>query len=152
MIRVQRQTFFLSKYLPATPFSLFTTSRMITAVTTVVPFYFLGQIWRVFTSSKIFFSVALSEALTQRCSLIKYETYIKRFSFKIAVLNIFLAIPRKTSVTELIFSIVMNFQYVLCCWWVSRNKLSITLFLSLPSKEVPTSTSFLPYVITPDSF
>ena len=37
---------------------------------------------------KHFLSVASSEALIQRCSLMKYGT-IGRFSFKIAVLNIF---------------------------------------------------------------
>ena len=68
---------------------LFTTSRVITAPTTVVPFCFQAQLLGGFTSTKTFLSVASSETLIWRFSLMKYGTSIGRFSFKIAVLNIF---------------------------------------------------------------
>ena len=42
-----------------------------------------------FLPSNVFLSVASSEALIQRCSLMKYGISIGRFSFETAVLNIF---------------------------------------------------------------
>ena len=66
---------------------------------------------------QFFLSVASSEVLIQRCLLMKYGTSIGGFSFKITVLNIFGKIFRKTSVRELICSMVMRFQYALCREW-----------------------------------
>ena len=40
-------------------------------------------------------SVASSEALIQNCSLTKYGASLERFSFRIAVLNIFWKFPEK---------------------------------------------------------
>ena len=81
-------TFFQNIHLQHT-FSVVHTSRIITTATTVVQFCFQGQLWWGFTSIKFFLSVGSSEALIQRCSLMKYGTSIARFSFKIDVLNTF---------------------------------------------------------------
>ena len=63
---------------------------------------------------KFFLSVASSEALmNKRCSL-KYGTSIRRFSFKIVVLNISVKSLEKASATELIFSTAISCEYVLC--------------------------------------
>ena len=60
-IQVQSLTFF-SKYLSVTLLQLFTTSRIITAATSVVPFNFQGQLWGGFPSTKHFsqsFNIAI---------------------------------------------------------------------------------------------
>ena len=104
---------------------LLTKLTIITTATTVVLFCFQGQLWRGFTSTISLLSVPLSEALFQRCSLVKYGTSIRRFYFKIAVPNIFRKFLDKKSVTALIFSIVMSFQYVFYPKLFSRNFLKI---------------------------
>ena len=89
MIRVQSVTFFKT-FICNMHLHLFTSSRIITAVATVKPFFFFFKV--VFEegllSSKMFLSVTSSKALIQRFSLMKYGTSI-RFSFKIAALHIF---------------------------------------------------------------
>ena len=64
-------------------------------------------------------SVASLEAPIQRCSLMKYGGSIGRYSFRPAVLNIF--VKFLTLARELIFSTVVTFQYVLCQGWFLRN-------------------------------
>ena len=62
-----------------------------------------------------------SDALIQRCSFVKYGTSTKRHSFRIAALNIFRKFLAKIAATELMFSMVMSFQYELCCRQFFRN-------------------------------
>ena len=82
--------------------------------------------WQKFFCGDICFShvwnlsVTLSEALIQRCSSVKCRASIGTYYFRIAAL-IILGEFWKTSVTELIFSIVMSFQYTLCRGCFSRN-------------------------------
>ena len=95
---------------------MFTTSRTITATTTVLLFCFQGQLWWRFTSTKIFLENASSKAFIQRCSLMKYVTSISRFSFKTTVLNIFGKFPENISDRAHI-----QHSYALCSTWFSRN-------------------------------
>ena len=89
MIKVQSLPF-SSKYLSVKRFfQFFTTSRITTAATAVVPFCFQGQLWEGSTSTKYFFENASSKAFIQRYFLMKYGTFIRGFSFKTTVLNIF---------------------------------------------------------------
>ena len=71
-----------------------------------------------------FWGVASSEALIQRCSLMKYGTLIK-FSFKIAILNIFGKLlekyQRQSSYSAYLWAFNMS-----CRKWFSRNFLKIS--------------------------
>ena len=60
-----------------------------------------------------FFECCLNKSTHPEVFLMKYKISIRRFVFKIAVLND-LGNFRKTSVPELIFNLVMSFQYALC--------------------------------------
>ena len=88
VLKVSFFFFFFSIFLFNMLLQLFTTSRIITVATTVVPFCFQGQFWGGFTSTKIFLSTASSEALIPMFSFMKHGIYTGRFSFKIAALNI----------------------------------------------------------------
>ena len=88
---------FLKIFICDTLFQLFTTSKIITAATAVVRFYFQSQPWGGFTSTNFFFfffffffRVLPHQKRSKMCfHLMKYGTSIGRYSLKTAVLNIF---------------------------------------------------------------
>ena len=115
---------FIKIFICDTLFRLFTTSKIITAAITVVPFCFQSQPWGGFTSTNFFFfslSVASSKALRDVLSFNEIWNVHRKVFFKNSCSEYFPEIPRKTSATELMFNIVVSFQYALCYKWFSRN-------------------------------
>ena len=125
MITVQSLFFFIKifiytllfhKYLFHVSSMLFTTLRIITAATNVVLFYFEGQLWGGLTSTKNYFECCLIRTIHPDSFLRKFEAFIRRFSFKVAVLEV-----HRKHQQQNISSIIRRCQYVLCCKWLSRN-------------------------------
>ena len=87
----------------------------------------MSTLTRVYFHQKFFWVLLTSSvAPIPRCSLMKYETCIGSFSFKIAVLNIFGKFLEKHQwQRSILLSIVISFQYVLCHKLFSRNFLKI---------------------------
>ena len=114
---------FFSNYLYVKRFfSCFTTLRKITVATTGTILHLRLTFKRGYFHQKFFLRFASSDVLIQRCFLMKYVTTMHQLFFKNSYFEYFHKIPgKKKSATELIFSIVMSFQYALCCKWFSRN-------------------------------
>ena len=119
---------FFKIFICDTLFQLFTTSKIITAATTVVRFCFQSQPWGGFTSTNFilfvvvfFLSVASSKALGDVLSFNEIWNIHRKVFFKKSCSEYFSETPRKTSATELMFNIVVSFQYALCYKWFSRN-------------------------------
>ena len=104
--------------------SVVTTSRIITAATITASSCFQGQPWGGFTSTNFFWVLPHQKHPSRSFLLAKYGSSIRRFSIN-SCSEYFGEITRKKSVTELIFSIALSFQYVLWCKWFSRNFLKI---------------------------
>ena len=102
-------------------------SRIITAATTIVPWCFQCQFWGVFTSAKdFFFQFCLIRSTHPEIFFNEIgNIHPKVFFLKNSCSEYFGEIPRKTSVTKLIFSIAVSFQYRPCCKWFPRNFLKI---------------------------
>ena len=78
---------------------------------------------RVYFYQLFFFSlsVASSKALRDVLSFNEIWNIHRKVFFKNSCSEYFPEIPRKTSATELMFNIVVSFQYALCYKWFSRN-------------------------------
>ena len=125
MIRVQSPAF-LKIFICNTILQLSATA-IITAATTVLPFCFQGKRRGGFTFAKTFFECCFIRSTHPEVSFneiwkVSKSGFIERFSFNIAVLNIFGKFLEKHQQQSLfIFSLFMSFQHALSPKWFSRN-------------------------------
>ena len=88
-------------------------------------------------------SVASSEAFIQRCSSIKYGASTGRYSFGIAVVNIFRKFLEKYQ-QQSSYSVLLTAFNIRCCGWFSENFLKI--FRTAFSKNTAGGTLLILYV------
>ena len=100
---------------------LFTTSRIITAATSVLPSSFQSQLSGRFTSVKNVFEFCLIRSTHPEVFFNERYNMNGKVFYHSSCSEYFGRIPRKKLMTELIFSIVTSFQYTLCRRWFSRN-------------------------------
>ena len=100
---------------------LFTTSRIITAATSVLPSSFQSQLSGGFTSVKSVFGCCLIRSTHPEVFFNEIYNMNGKVFFHNSCSEYFGRIPRKKLMTEPIFSIVTSFQYALCRRWFSRN-------------------------------
>ena len=100
-----KSNFFFKIFICNIVLQLFTTSTIIRAAKTVLPFCFQGQLWGGFTSAKKFFWVLPRQ---KHSSSVFFWNSCSEYIPKIA--------SKKTSTTEF-----MSFRYALCRKWFSWN-------------------------------
>ena len=146
MTRVQRLNFFFKIFICNMLLQLFSTSRIITAATSLVPFCFQGHKFGTilfsryhfvfgFTSTKVFFECCFIRSTHPEVFFNEiWNIYRKVFLYN-SCSEYFREIPRKKSATELIFNIIMSFQYALCRKWFPRNFPNFFFFKEHSSRD-----------------